>query len=699
LTSWGSCGVLDPDDAVVRLATRGPEGDEFDDPGALSFMCGIAGILDLRGRREPDRGALERMTERIFHRGPDEDGYLSAPGIAIGMRRLSIVGLADGQQPIYNEDRTVAVMYNGELFDYPEQRAILESKGHVFRTHSDTEVLVHLYEEHGEAMFEKLHGQYGFCLVDLKNRKLYLCRDRVGICPLHWSRQGDWFYFGSEIKAILASGLVPTACDPRGLDHIFTFFAMGTRRTMFEGVQSILPGHYLRIQFREGDEPADVTEHCYWDFNFPDEGEEYDTHDEASLVDEYEAALRRAVEIRLRADVPVVGYLSGGVDSAMVMAMASKVRGTPVPSFTVRVEKEGLDEAPEAMQAARAIGSPPTVIHCDAKVVSDAYPKLVAAADCPVIDTSCGLLWCLAREVHDQGFKVALTGEGSDEAQAGYVFFKTNKILRWLDFGGFKPSAVVSRLVRKAVSPYVPMAEIRRADRLLGGLKAQSETYSFVAQSRHHFYSDELKQRLGTHIAYEDLTFDTDRIRRWHPLNQSLYFGYKIWLAGLLLNHKGDRVAMSNSVETRYPFLDNHVNDLCSRIHPRWKLRGVRFDKYLLRQAAARYLPKDIALRPKAMFRAPQAESFFGHPPQFVEQLMSEESLRKTGYFDVAAVRKQLDKYRSTGGKSRQFFKEMGMTSVFATQLWHHLYLGGGLCELPQNPPMPKTDRPPPAAA
>jgi len=657
-------------------------------------MCGIAGILDLRGRREPDRQALSRMTESIVHRGPDEDGFLFEPGIGIGMTRLSIVGLADGQQPIYNEDRTVAVMYNGELFDYPEQRAALEHKGHVFRTHSDTEILVHLYEELGEAMFEKLHGQFGFCLVDLKNRKLFLARDRVGICPLHWARKGDWFYFGSEIKAILASGAVPVACDIRGLDHIFTFFAMGTRRTMFEGVQSILPGHYLRIQLREGDESADVSEHRYWDFNFPDAGEEYDTKDENSLVDEYEAKFRRAVEIRLRADVPVVGYLSGGVDSAMVMAMAGKVRGSPVPSFTVRVEKPSLDETPEAMQAARAIGSPPTVIHCDAQVVTDAFPKLIAAADCPVIDTSCGLLWCLSREVHDQGYKVALTGEGSDEAQAGYVFFKTNKIVRWLDFGGFKPSVALSRLVRKVVSPYVSMSEIRRADHLLGGMKAQSETYSFVAQSRHRFYSEELKQRLGTHVAYEDLTFDTEKIRRWHPLNQSLYFGYKIWLAGLLLNHKGDRVAMSNSVETRYPFLDNDVTDLCTRIHPRWKLRGMRFDKYLLRQAAARYLPKDIALRPKAMFRAPFAESFFGNPPPYVDQLLSEESLRKTGYFDVQAVRKQYEKYRGSNGKSLRFFLEMGMTSVVATQLWHHTYLGGGLCELPRNAPQPRTDRP-----
>ncbi len=277
------------------------------------------------------------MTQRIFHRGPDEDGYLFAPGIGIGQRRLSIVGLADGQQPIYNEDRTVAVMYNGELFDYPEQKAALEARGHTFRTHSDTELLVHLYEDFGEGMFEHLHGQFAFAIVDLKKRVILLARDRVGICPLHWSRQGDWFYFGSEIKAILASGQVAPACDERGLDHIFTFFAMRDPANDVRGISSILPGHYLKIQFRDNGEPADIVERRYWDLDFPDRGDEYDPPDSNQLIDEFDATFRRAVEIRLRADVPVVGYLSGGIDSAMVLANASKIRGKGVPSFTIRI--------------------------------------------------------------------------------------------------------------------------------------------------------------------------------------------------------------------------------------------------------------------------------------------------------------------------------------------------------------------------
>jgi asparagine synthase (glutamine-hydrolysing) len=218
--------------------------------------------------------------------------------------------------------------------------------------------------------------------------------------------------------------------------------------------------------------------------------------------------------------------------------------------------------------------------------------------------------------------------------------------------------------------------------------------YNVMATSRHRFYSDDMKARIGTHLAYEDLSIPVDRMRRWHPLNRSLYLGYKTLLCGMLLNHKGDRVAMANSVETRYPFLDDNVIALSAKVHPKWKLRRARYDKYLLRMTAARYLPKEVALRPKGMFRAPFADSFFANAPPYVRQLMSEESLRKTGYFDVAKVRKQYELYTSHNASKARLFMEMGMVSVVSTQLWHHLYLGGGLCELPDTQPRPVVERP-----
>ena len=657
-------------------------------------MCGIAGILDLTGKREPSRAKVERMAEALLHRGPDDKGYLFAPGLGLASRRLSIVGLGDGNQPIFNEDRTVAVVYNGELFDYPERKTELEAKGHVFRTHTDTEIIVHLYEEHGEDVFQELKGQFALALVDFTKRTVFLARDRVGICPLHWSQQGDWLVFGSEIKALLASGEVAAAADPRGLDHMFTFFAMGARRTMFEGVNSLLPGHYLKIEFRQDARRTEIRERRYWDFDFPDAGQEEDPKDSNKLIEDFEATFRRAVEIRLRADVPVVGYLSGGVDSAYVLANASKVRGSPVPSFTIQIPGKSLDEKDDALVTARHLGSQPTILRCDSKVITDAYPRLISAADCPVIDTSCAALWCLANEVHNQGYKVALTGEGSDEAFAGYVWFKMRNLTYWLDIAGSQSSDSFSRFIRKRAAPGTKLDDLRRIDETVGGAHAQMLLYHLVSQSRDRYFSADLKDRLGDKNAYEDLSLDLERMRRWSPLNQSLYFGYKVMLAGLLMNHKGDRIAMANSVETRYPFLDDDVIAFASRLHPRWKLRGLTRDKYLLRQAAARMLPKEVAFRPKGMFRAPMAETFLNDPPPFVQQLISEEALRKTGYFDVEAVRRDIALFGKGKAAKLGTFANMGLNGVLATQLWHHLYLDGSLCDLPNHKPKPHVERP-----
>ena len=657
-------------------------------------MCGIAGILDLTGKREPSRAKVERMAEALLHRGPDDKGYLFAPGLGLASRRLSIVGLGDGNQPIFNEDRTVAVVYNGELFDYPERKTELEAKGHVFRTHTDTEIIVHLYEEHGEDVFQELKGQFALALVDFTKRTVFLARDRVGICPLHWSQQGDWLVFGSEIKALLASGEVAAAADPRGLDHMFTFFAMGARRTMFEGVNSLLPGHYLKIEFRQDARRTEIRERRYWDFDFPDAGQEEDPKDSNKLIEDFEATFRRAVEIRLRADVPVVGYLSGGVDSAYVLANASKVRGSPVPSFTIQIPGKSLDEKDDALVTARHLGSQPTILRCDSKVITDAYPRLISAADCPVIDTSCAALWCLANEVHNQGYKVALTGEGSDEAFAGYVWFKMRNLTYWLDIAGSQSSDSFSRFIRKRAAPRTKLEDLRRIDETVGGAHAQMLLYHLVSQSRDRYFSADLKDRLGDKNAYEDLSLDLERMRRWSPLNQSLYFGYKVMLAGLLMNHKGDRIAMANSVETRYPFLDDDVIAFASRLHPRWKLRGLTRDKYLLRQAAARMLPKEVAFRPKGMFRAPMAETFLNDPPPFVQQLISEEALRKTGYFDVEAVRRDIALFGKGKAAKLGTFANMGLNGVLATQLWHHLYLDGSLCDLPNHKPKPHVERP-----
>jgi asparagine synthase (glutamine-hydrolysing) len=654
-------------------------------------MCGLAGAIDLKGRREPDRSMLQRMGAALTHRGPDESGFLIVPGAGLAARRLSIVGIADGKQPIFNEDRSVALVCNGELFDYPEKRADLEAKGHRFATKSDCELIVHLYEEYGEALFPHLKGQFAFALIDFSRRRMFLARDRVGICPLFWSRQGDWFYFASEIKALIASGAVRPEPDIRGIDHLFTFFALSARRTTFEGVNSVLPGHYLKIDLRGGAAPV---ERCYWDFDFPDWGEERDSNDPVPLIDEFEATFARAVELRLRADVPVVGYLSGGVDSAYVLAAAAKIAGRPLPSFTIRVPQPGLDEAADARETADHVGGRATVIEAAPDLIAGRYAELITAAEAPVLDTSCAALLALSEAVHQQGYKAVLTGEGADEALAGYVWFKMREVARLLDGGdAFRPSTLISKIARRCGARERSFAELTRIDSMIAGPHAQSILYNLVATTRDRYYSAGMKERLGSFVAFQDIDLDLDRLRRWHPLNRSLYFGYKVHLPGLLLSQKGDRVAMANSVETRYPFLDEDVIAFASELHPRWKLRRRVRDKYLLRQAAARMLPQAVAQRPKAMFRAPLAETFLSNAPRFVRELVSPESLARTGYFDIATVRRDCEAIASGNGKKIGTFASLGLGGVVATQLWHHLYCGGGLCELPHPSDAPVVSR------
>jgi asparagine synthase (glutamine-hydrolysing) len=648
-------------------------------------MCGIAGIVDLSGHRRPvPAGAIRAMAQAIFHRGPDEDGFLEQPGLALANRRLSIVGLADGRQPIRNEDGSVAVVFNGELFDYPEMKAELEAKGHVFRTHCDTEVIPHRWEDHQEGMFDYLRGQFALALWDERRQRLVLGRDRFGICPLYWSQQGDWLVFGSEIKALLASGLVPARPDPRGINHLFTFFSLPGPVTCFEGVQYLPPGRYLKVQFGAAGEPARFTRHTYWQMDFPDRGDE-DNRPLGVLADEFNDLLLAAVTRRLRADVPVVSYLSGGVDSSMVVAQASHVRGSPIPSFTIQIKAPKLDETNEATLVARHIGTEPIVVGVGAEEVLNTYPELIRAAEGPVVDTSCAALLLLAREVHNRGFKVAQTGEGADEWLAGYPWHKVNRALGYLDVLGLPLSQWARRgFVALSGAPRFSWSNIRRSQDAVGGHNGWLDIYGLMSLSKLRFFSPWMKEQVLEHVPYEDLELPRERMARWHPLNRELAVSARAHLAGLLLNGKGDRVAMHSSVETRYPFLDEEVFRFLARVPPRYKLRGLLGDKYLLRVVAERWLPRQIAWRRKAMFRAPFDSFHLDVAPPFVEQLLSDESLGKTGYFDAQAVahwRKHFRKIRFNRGQ--RVSVEMGLVGVLATQLWHHSYIDGSLCDLP----------------
>lgn len=648
-------------------------------------MCGIAGIIDLAGTRPAPEGAIKKMAAALFHRGPDEDGYFIVPGLSMASRRLSIVGLADGQQPISNEDKSVSVVFNGELFDYIEKRAELESKGHRFVTHCDTEVIPHLWEECGEAAFEKLRGQFAIALWDSRQRELFLGRDRFGISPLYWTQQGDWLLFASEIKGLLASGMFQAEPDLRGIDHIFTFSALPAPITCFKGVQLLRPGHYLRIRPAAGGRAMSVSESAFWEMDFPDAGDELDSDDPKFMVDELERVMMAAVEMRLRADVPVGAYLSGGIDSSMIVALAAKLRGKPLSTYTVRVDEPGLDELSAANLVARHVGTtPPIVQDFRPNDVIDTYPELIKAAECPVIDTSCAALLLLAHRVRTNDQKVVLTGEGADEWMFGYPWYKVSKALGYLDV---VPEWKLSDRLRRAVvrmegAPAYPLETIWKRQQAIGGPNAWLDFYGLIALSKLRLYGEPMRKIMETTDPWAGLGMNLERAKKWHPMNRGVWMAAKVNLAGHLLQAKGDRVAMHSSVEVRYPFLDEAVFAYLARVHPRWKLRGFR-DKHILRLMAERWLPRQVYNRRKVIFRAP-LDSFHTVDAPFIEQLLSEESLRRTGYFDVAAVTRWRKEFKNLSPRSiSRLSVEMGLTAVVATQLWHHTYISGGLTELP----------------
>jgi asparagine synthase (glutamine-hydrolysing) len=646
-------------------------------------------MIDLSGSRPVAADALRRMADAIWHRGPDEDGFLEAPGLGFASRRLSIVGLFDGKQPIFNEDRSVGVVFNGELFDYPECKAELQARGHVFRTHCDTELLPHLWEEHGQDMLERLRGQFAIALWDRRQRCVILARDRFGICPLYWTTQradgGEWLLFGSEIKALLASGMVPTRPDLHGIDQVFNFFSVPGPATCFRDVHYLQPGHFLRIELGSADRPARPTPRTYWRIDFPERGQEEYGESPKRLIDDFERVMLQAVERRLRADVPVVSYLSGGIDSSVVVAMAARVRGEAIPTFTIRIDEPHLDETSQAAVVSKHIGAEPVVVSVGDAEILDTYPELIRAAESPVIDTSCTALLLLARAVHRHGYKVALTGEGSDEWLAGYPWFKIHRLLGMLDVvPGMSPSRWVRRgILRLMGAPRGAADYLQRVDRTLGYHSAFQDIYGVMALSRFRFFNADTLAALGDRTPYEGLEPDRAGMARWDPLNRAFFWAGRIHLAGHLLNAKGDRVAMHSSVETRYPFLDEDVYDFLARIHPRWKMRGL-CDKYLLRLLGERYLPREVAWRPKGMFRAP-LDSFFDHQvPPFVDQLLSEESLRRTGYFDIAAVQFWREQVRHGRlGFRQRASVELGLVGVVSTQLWHHTFIEAALADLP----------------
>jgi asparagine synthase (glutamine-hydrolysing) len=618
------------------------------------------------------------MTGALAHRGPDDEQFHIEPGVALGTRRLAIIDIAGGRQPLANETREVWVSFEGELYDHSELRKQLIERGHQFDSQCDTETWVHLYEEVGEDVFRKARGQFSVAIWDRRERTLFLARDRVGIGPLFYTQRDGWLLWASEIKGLLASGMITPEPDLHGIDYFFNFFSMPSERTCFNNIRQVPPGNFAIAK------NGGFHIRPYWDLEFPDDGSERRFDDPDLGAAELEQLLRTAVRRRLVSEVPVSCYLSGGLDSSVILALSCQEMGRPLPSFTIGFDRSGPhDERAKAAESADLVGSKHQVVSVSEADIASAYPRLVEAAEGPVLDTSSACMVMLAAANRRAGNVVALTGEGADEALAGYVWFKWRFPKSMLARLGNPAERLVRQIMLSGFigggSGHRHSFNIARGVRL-----AQQISWEIIAQSREWLYTSDMWQHLGNYSTYSELNFPWERMRRWHPLNQSIYAAYKVMLPGLLLSAKGDRALRTASTEGRYPFLDEDVVDFCASIAPEYKLRGWT-DKWLLRRLANRIAPARSQGRSKTMFRANLGKTFLGHQrPHWVDQLLSRESLERTGWFDFTRVQRAREmQFRKPLRSLRRFSLDVGLAGVVSTQLWRHLYCGGGLSDLP----------------
>ena len=642
-------------------------------------MCGIAGCLDLTGECAPASVPVRRMIELLKHRGPDECGFYNDNDLALGHARLSIIDLAGGSQPVHNEDGSIQLVLNGEIFNYVELRARLVCQGHRFYTQSDTEVIVHLYEEHGDDFVSHLNGQFAIALWDAGRRRLVLARDRVGIRPLFYTTLKDRLLFASEVKALFAVPEVPRRVDLKALARVFTFWSTPPPATPFAGILSLPPGH-LMVARPDAGEP-EVTR--YWDWTFAGEPGEADRSTE-DYAEELRTLLLDAVRLQLRADVPVGAYLSGGLDSSIITALISRDTDAPLRTFSLRFEDPEFDEGDFQHALVSCLKTDHTETMCTTADISAAFPRTVWHAEAPILRTAPTPLMLLAETVRGAGYKVVLTGEGADEVFGGYDLFKESKVRR---FWARQPHSVLRPLLLTRLYPYLaarPTASRAYAQRFFGeGLDQLDRPYFghlprwHTTQRTWRFFSDELRDHLRGWDPYAELAATLpDAIARWPGLCRDQYIEAHTLMSGYLLCSQGDRVAMANSIEARFPYLDHRVIEFGNRLPVRLKVMGLQ-EKYLLRRAFRDRLPRCIGDRSKQPYRAPDSGCFFQNeqPVDYVAALLSPARVKDAGYFDPDAVEKLVQK--CARGQAIGFADNMAFVGILSTALLDELFIRG----------------------
>lgn len=653
-------------------------------------MCGIAGIQRLDGQAV-QRRAIENMVATLDHRGPDAHGVELRGSVALGHTRLSIIDLAGGVQPMTfkNAAADLGITFNGEIFNYIELRRELISRGRRFNTTSDTEVVLQAYAEWGEDCVRHLNGQWAFAVHDARQGKLFLSRDRFGIRPLYYTTSGQTFLFASEVKAIFAYPGVSKAIDPVGLDQLCTFWSPQSPRTIFEGINLLPPSHSLTVH--EGK----VTVSRYWDVDF---SETFDNISSQELEDQLLDLLTDATRLRLRSDVPVGAYLSGGLDSSITSALTKNLNRERLSTFSVEFENPEFDESTFQQEVVQRLGTEHHTVRCSHDDIGRIFPQVIRHTETPILRTAPAPMFLLSRLVRDAGIKVVLTGEGADEAFGGYDIFKEAKLRR---FWSRLPESRVRPLLLQRLYPYMKNIQSQPPAylRAFFGVKPETTGNPFFS----HLPRFELTSKSKAFFTPEVLaaTFDHDPVteaeaqlpaafRQWDSFAQAQYLETRGLMPGYILSSQGDRMAMANSIEGRFPFLDHRLVEFGAKLPSRLKMAGLD-EKHILKNATKHLVPDSIRQRAKQPYRAPDAHSFFDTDSgmarfEYVDAMLSQSAIEEAGLFDPGVVSKLVEKARR--GAAIGTKDNMALVGVLSTQLVVEQFVKGRPVDVPDTVPV-----------
>lgn len=637
-------------------------------------MCGIAGTLAFGTRPEID--IVTGMLSRLPHRGPDGCGVYRDDDVALGHTRLVVIDADGGAQPMGSADETAWVVFNGEIYNYIELRADLEALGHRFRSRSDTEVIVHAWQEWGQECFARFNGQWALAIWDRPSRRLVLARDPLGICPLFHTRVGDRFVFASEVKALFSDPSVPRSLDRVGLAEVMTFWSTVAPRTVFAGVEQVPPGCVVTVG------PGLQRTQPFWQPHFPPRGTEepQDLRESAAAVRE---AVVDAIRIRfLRSDVPVGAYLSGGLDSAITAAVIRRYTDAPLQTFSVRFSDSDFDEGSFQRAMAERLGTEHHEITVGAEDIGEVFPAVVHHAETTILRAAPAPMMLLSGLARDRGCNVVVTGEGADEVFAGYDIFREARLR---EFIARDPDSEVRSQALGLLYPWMVRSPGQAPAFARGFFGRDLDVVDPAFSHRPRW--DSTAALLGLTAPHDDWGVDViaaimERLptehHDWDSLSRAQWLEMSTLLPGYILSSQGDRMLMANSVEGRFPFLDPGVVQLASRIPARHKLLGLD-EKHILKIAFADLVPPEILARPKQPYRAPDAASFLGPGAQdWMLAATDPETVAEAGVFEPRAVRALLAKCHRSGGTRMSNTDNMRLLAVLSTQLLHTSFIVGG---------------------